>query len=506
MTQRGAPREQTNNNNVDDNNNTTGIPPFTDRKESIGAALLVHHRGDETAIEARRRRRTRLRNDAAFWLLGLINNTSYVIMMAVAKEIAPDAVGVVFFADVAPTMVIKVTAPYWFHLVPYSARVWACTMLLVLSLVTVGYGGSTRVQLLGVCFSSLQGGLGESSFLALASFYDTPRALTAWSSGTGFAGIFGYAWVFALTFVLGLSLRATLMMANLLGLVFLYAYFKLLSAPRSGTLRNGSSSLQTRGGNRAAAPDTYSPIPCSQRSPPPSPSLNGPSGGGGAELFSSNIEHGGREEDGGWGLGEGRGGGALDVELVPTGSVRAPEMTVGQRLCFTISLWRFTVPLMLVYFAEYTMQTGTWSAIGFPVSSIAARERFYEYANWCYQGGVFVSRSSGMLVRLSPLMLWSLPAVQVLMLLFFYLVAVEKFWYGYGLLFLCFGVGLVGGLGYVNAFRLVAEAVPPELKELALAAASVGDSFGVMFSDIFGTFVQACVYKKNGIPGAWASC
>lgn len=92
------------------------------------------------------------------------------------------------------------------------------------------------------------------------------------------------------------------------------------------------------------------------------------------------------------------------------------------------------------------------------------------------------------------------------MLLFFYLVAVEKFWYGYGLLFLCFGVGLVGGLGYVNAFRLVAEAVPPELKELALASASVGDSLGVLLSDMFGTFVQACVYKRNGIPGAWATC
>lgn len=59
------------------------------------------------------------------------------------------------------------------------------------------------------------------------------------------------------------------------------------------------------------------------------------------------------------------------------------------------------------------MQTGTWSAIGFPVSSADARQRFYEYANLCYQGGVFVSRSSGMVVRLSPLMLWSLPAVQV---------------------------------------------------------------------------------------------
>ena len=59
------------------------------------------------------------------------------------------------------------------------------------------------------------------------------------------------------------------------------------------------------------------------------------------------------------------------------------------------------------------MQTGTWSAIGFPVSSADARQRFYEYANWSYQGGVFVSRSSGMMIRLSPLMLWSLPAAQV---------------------------------------------------------------------------------------------
>lgn len=152
------------------------------------------------------------------------------------------------------------------------------------------------------------------------------------------------------------------------------------------------------------------------------------------------------------------------------------------------------------------MQTGTWSAIGFPVTSPAARQRFYQYSNWSYQGGVFVSRSSGMVLRISALALWTLPALQLLMLVFFYLVAVEQFWYDNGLLFLCFGVGLVGGLGYVNAFRLVAEAVPPELKELALASASVGDSFGVMFSDIFGTFVQACVYKRNGIPGAWATC
>jgi len=111
-----------------------------------------------------------------------------------------------------------------------------------------------------------------------------------------------------------------------------------------------------------------------------------------------------------------------------------------------------------------------------------------------------------MIIRLSVLSLWILPVLQLLLLLFFYFVAMEHFWYDNSLLFLCFGAGLIGGLGYVNAFRLVAEGVPSDLSELALAATSVGDSIGVVFSDIFGTFVQACVYKRNGIPGAWATC
>lgn len=80
----------------------------------MGASLLSHRPPEKDELEEeRRRRRTQFRNDSAFWLLGLINNSSYVIMMAVAKEIAPGAVGIVFLADVAPTMIIKVTAPYW---------------------------------------------------------------------------------------------------------------------------------------------------------------------------------------------------------------------------------------------------------------------------------------------------------------------------------------------------------------------------------------------------------
>lgn len=47
-----------------------------------------------------------------------------------------------------------------------------------------------------------QGGLGEASCLALTSYYSGRPSITMWSSGTGFAGVFGYAWV-ALLHVLG---------------------------------------------------------------------------------------------------------------------------------------------------------------------------------------------------------------------------------------------------------------------------------------------------------------
>jgi CLN3 protein len=37
----------------------------------------------------------------------------------------------------------------------------------------------------------MQSALGEASFLSLAARYDSGWALTMWSSGTGFAGVFG---------------------------------------------------------------------------------------------------------------------------------------------------------------------------------------------------------------------------------------------------------------------------------------------------------------------------
>jgi hypothetical protein len=46
----------------------------------------------------------------------------------------------------------------------------------------------SQLQLLGVGLVAIQGGLGEASALGLCSLYPNQLSLTAWSSGTGFAG------------------------------------------------------------------------------------------------------------------------------------------------------------------------------------------------------------------------------------------------------------------------------------------------------------------------------
>jgi hypothetical protein len=50
------------------------------------------------------------------------------------------------------------------------------------------------------------------------------------------------------------------------------------------------------------------------------------------------------------------------------------------------------------------------------------------YANWSYQAGVFISRSSGTAFSPSLNVLWALPLLQLALLAFFSWTAVEHVW------------------------------------------------------------------------------
>jgi battenin len=437
----------------------------------------------------------------AFWLLGLLCNIGYVIMLACAAELAAGAVGAVYLCAILPSLLVKLSGPYWFHLATYRTRMHAVAASMALAFCAVALGRTMGQQLLGVAVASFQGGLGEFSVLQLCSRTSSSRrTLTAWSSGTGFAGIAGYAWVVVLHRWLGCSFRATLLLANIVPLAWLRICYALLEeqqpAPAYAQLSGSGSGAEDpppgpdEGAASAAGPGGPLPPPHQQQQPdqPPgeSPSaslLPGQPPGSSASSRSASPEH------------------KLRLD-----GCAGPATTAAQKLRHTLALWPYTGPLFLVYFAEYAMQAGCWSAIGFPVDSIAARAAFYGYANWVYQCGVFASRSSGGLLQAGRRALWAMSFLQCALLLFFVLDAAVHWWYNYGLLLACFGAGLLGGAVYVNAFTLLAREVVPPLREFSLGAASLGDSLGIACADAAAVMIQGCLYRVNGLAGAAFSC
>jgi hypothetical protein len=69
----------------------------------------------------------------SFWMLGLLNNASYVIMIAAAKNISEGGTALVFLANILPALAVKTSAPYWFDKVSYPTRLKTATCSMIMS-------------------------------------------------------------------------------------------------------------------------------------------------------------------------------------------------------------------------------------------------------------------------------------------------------------------------------------------------------------------------------------
>ena len=171
-----------------------------------------------------------------------------------------------FVANVVPALVIKASAPFWFDKTSYDVRLQLSTLCMITSFVLVAMFSGTNNnndnnnsmgwQLLGVAFASAQGGLGEASLLAFSGKMDSiivnssssgssssnnntdddavsvaaaaaddethdesnkkqqkGICLTAFSSGTGAAGVFGFFWIWFWNDFVHLSLSTSLWIA-----------------------------------------------------------------------------------------------------------------------------------------------------------------------------------------------------------------------------------------------------------------------------------------------------
>ncbi|CAJ1443808.1 unnamed protein product [Effrenium voratum] len=376
-------------------------------------------------------------------------------MNAGANNINEAGIALVYLANVLPSLLMKITGPYWFHYVSYRCRIRTLAVLMVITLVTVAWGRDPHVKLLGVAICSLASGVGEASMLAMASFYDPKPCLAAWSSGTGFAGIAGYVWSLAFD-GMDLCFQVQLMVALWIPIAWLLTFFKLLGPPWIDKERQTADAAleecQAVGaGESPSSDDSESAI----------------------SEGSASTEHSESE--------------------VATG-----KLTSKERFTFILSLWPYTLPLFVVYAAEYTIQSGFWAAMGFPVTNHTSRVHWYKWSNFTYQVGVFISRSLFVLICKSRKILWTGAGLQIVMAVFFGLAATKPFgnWW---LLAPAFVTGLLGGGVYVGAFSLIAQEQHPAYVELALSSASVADTFGMILANVLGLIAQGCIFGQMQI-------
>ncbi|KAI1884678.1 hypothetical protein AGOR_G00228890 [Albula goreensis] len=311
-----------------------------------------------------------LRNISGFWLLGLCNNFAYVVMLSAAHDILkqqethnttsptpttwlhqqdgrnssnssrydcnPVSTAAVLLADILPTLIIKVTAPFFIHKCPYGFRVLLCVAAAAVSFLVVSFSSAVWMSLLGVIFASISAGLGELSFLSLTVFFNR-SVVGGWGSGTGGAGVAGALLYSAFTQA-GLSPRVTLLVMLVVPAFMAISYFFLLEFPHLS--RSGE---ETR--------------PLLREDP-------------------DEAEGKKREERGHTG-----------------------ELNCREKINILKGLLKFVIPLAVVYFAEYFINQGLLELLFFPGFYLSHAEQ-YRWYQTTYQFGVFFSRSSLFCVKI----------------------------------------------------------------------------------------------------------
>jgi battenin len=397
----------------------------------------------------------------------LINNVLYVIILSAALDlVGPDVPkGVVLLADVMPSFITKLVAPYFIHAIPYRIRILIFVtlssggMLLIALTPTIQAGGSVGIKLLGVIIGSVSSGGGELSFLGLTHYYGH-FSLAAWGSGTGGAGLVGAGLYVLLTTWIGFSVPHTLLASAFLPLIMLFSFSVILP---HGPL-NGVSKKRD-----------YTPVPTADLEDDPVA----------ASAASESLL-------------------APAASVVGESSLKTNRRpTLGSNLRRARSLFLpYMLPLLLVYIAEYTINQGVAPTLLFPLPETPFKHyrAFYPFYNFLYQIGVFVARSSTPFIRIHSLYVPSLLQVINLAILTsqslydwipnVYIVFVIVFW-----------EGLLGGAVYVNTFAEIMEKVPEDEREFSLGATSVSDSGGVCIAGFIGMALEVslCSWQvRNG--------
>lgn len=381
------------------------------------------------------------RNLASFWIFGLCNNFAYVVMLSAAHDILeeeekssnsstnssavytstttqassnvtylecnPMSTGAVLLADILPTLIVKLTFPFFLQKISYKVKISVVSVFALSSFLIVAFAHEIWLSILGVVCASFGAGLGEITFLSLTTFYHR-NVVSMWSSGTGGAGVLG-ALVYAGFTTAGLSPRNSLLIMVVIPVLMMVTYVFILTKPESDEKKSDDADDHT-------------------------------------------------------------------LLLEDDKSIRV-ELTMREKLFLIPKLFKYMIPLTLVYFGEYFINQGLHELLYFNGIWLSKSEQ-YRWYQVDYQIGVFISRSSVNFIHIKKL--WIMPILQfvnlAVLLCHVFFRFIPTIWI---VLIIVLWEGLLGGAAYVNTFFKMTNELPADQKEYCIGVATLGDSIGI---------------------------
>lgn len=166
-------------------------------------------------------------NVVCFIIIGWINNFGYSVMLSAAKDLmagqAPTST--VLLCDILPCFFVKLVFPFFLEKINYHIKVCSVTVLAILGFLLASFADeSIAAALIGVVLHSFSNGLGEITFLAYSARFST-SCVSAWSCGTGLAGITAAGIYALLSDVFNVSTKIILFVFMPIPLLLLEAFY-----------------------------------------------------------------------------------------------------------------------------------------------------------------------------------------------------------------------------------------------------------------------------------------
>ncbi|XP_033188049.1 battenin [Bombus vosnesenskii] len=383
---------------------------------------------DEESIAVR----SRWRNFAAFWILGLCNNYGYVVMLSAAHDILESkfgttmepvteftngtvtttnttgirscntlSTGAILLADILPSLAVKTITPF----LPFyvHARLATCVLFSAAGFLMVSLSTTEWLAILGVVVTSLSSGLGEVTLLSYSHQYPK-QVIATWSSGTGGAGIIGALSYASLT--MWLSNEDTLLVMLIVPIIQGITFWLVLVHPPQSSIPITKNGIDSQ-------------------------------------------EH----------------------------IIEIPRKSFKEKINLVPGLMKYMIPLGLVYLFEYFINQGLYELIEFDDIWLTHAEQ-YRWLQVDYQIGVFISRSSVNLITINKIWIMALlQFINVIILLF------ETLFYYLPSIWIVFAFvlweGLLGGGAYVNTFYRMSTEIPRADRKISLGIATMADSIGI---------------------------